>query len=645
MSSSRTRGVIATATCLLALAAITAFASAPLFASAVPPGYDAVMHLSKIAIFTRSFPAVPDWFPWWYCGTPSLRFYPPASYLAATAASGLLHLSAVEGYRIAATATFLLAGLFAFLFVRALGCGRPAGLGAAALYMLSPQTLYGRFFIGQYTHDFSMFLMPFVLFCLARWGRDVRTAVLATAPVFALLYLTHLHTALALVAMLAAGVIVGLVASARDQERGPVATWGIVIAAVIGAMLAGFWLLPSLLEGAGKLDLTVEAAKVASVPLASLFVSADRLSGLDSLQQIWLKQYFVGVPLIVLGALALVLLVLGRVDRRRTFWGAVLVSGVAVYLFAVVAPRLGLVLGWPNRFPYYVAMPLALFSGLSIQWLDERLFARASGVAGGFGRLVLAGIVIGAALFQVGDVNQYAFHPYSEDFAARDWYAKNVGPEERVGSFGTEGYVLNTFSDRWQLGGGYVQGQVNADFTHRYQWALTQGDSAAVMDMMRTTNARCVVFPLDGDVPSVYRNTSLFDVAEVGGYRVFRLRDDHALSFVAVTEGRADVRHEYSNPDRLRLSGRTYTARAAFLVRMNDYPAWRIRPRVAGVRMGEDPNGLMRVEVDGARDFDVTLAYGAGPLDFSGWALSLLGLLLYVRLLVPGFGRRGFAGV
>jgi hypothetical protein len=284
-------------------------------------------------------------------------------------------------------------------------------------------------------------------------------------------------------------------------------------------------------------------------------------------------------------------------------------------------------------------MPLAMFAGLSIQWLDERLFAHASGIAGGFGRLVLAGIVLGAALFQVGDVGQYAFHPYTEDVAARDWYARNVRPEERVGSFGTEGYVLNTFSDRWQLGGGYVQGQINADFSHRYQWVLTQGDSAAVMDMLQETNARCVVFPLDGDVPTVYRDAALFDVAEVGGYRVFRLRDDHPLNFVAVAEGRADVRHDYADPDHLRLSGRTFTDRTALVVKMNDYPGWRIRPRSAGVRLGEDPTGLIRVEVDGARDFDLTLAYGAGPLDFAGWALSVLGLLLYLRV-APDIGRR-----
>lgn len=152
---------------------IALFGSIPLLSSStVPPGFDSVMHLSKIKIFSQYFPYIPRWFPWWYCGTPSLRFYPPLSYLTATFIGWITQISAVEAYEYTDFFAFFLAGLSIYLFMRKIGNSRLSSLASAGLYMLSPQTLYGRFFIGHFTHDFSMFLIPLTFLCIVKQDKE-----------------------------------------------------------------------------------------------------------------------------------------------------------------------------------------------------------------------------------------------------------------------------------------------------------------------------------------------------------------------------------------------------------------------------------------------------------------------------------------
>ena len=96
--------------------------------------YERPRENKKIRIFSRYFPYVPRLFPWWYCGAPSLRFYPPLSYLTATFISWMFQTSAVEAYQYTDFFAFFLAGLS--IYLKAIGNSRFSSLVSAGLYML-----------------------------------------------------------------------------------------------------------------------------------------------------------------------------------------------------------------------------------------------------------------------------------------------------------------------------------------------------------------------------------------------------------------------------------------------------------------------------------------------------------------------------
>jgi len=250
---------------------------------------------------------------------------------------------------------------------------RFASVSSAILYMLTPQTLYGRFFIGHFTHNFSMFLIPLTLFCIVKYGDDMKRIALITAPLFATLFLSHFQTALCFGFMLAILVFFTLISEWWKKEPRCISISGLFFGGVLGICLAGFWLLPSLLEGSGQLGLTSEAALKTMIPIESLFIDADQLWYLSPIQKIWCKQYFLGFPLIVLSFLAIVLIMSRKIAANKRFWGIIFTFWTALFLFAIVSPYIGLVLGWPNRFPYFVLMPMAMLAGLAINWIEDHL--------------------------------------------------------------------------------------------------------------------------------------------------------------------------------------------------------------------------------------------------------------------------------
>ncbi|HIE19370.1 TPA: hypothetical protein EYP75_06550, partial [Candidatus Bathyarchaeota archaeon] len=361
--------------CYAILYLVALFGSTPFFSSPpIPPGFDSAMHLSKIRIFSQYFPYIPRWFPWWYCGTPSLRFYPPLSYLTATSLGWLFQTSPVETYKYTDLFFFFFAGLFTYLFMKAVGNNRFSSLISAVFYMLSPQTLYGRFFIGHFTHNFSMFLIPLTFFCIVKYGGNIKKTALITAPLFAMLFLSHLQTALSFGFMLGIYFLFKMLIGGRMErpEHRHVHLLGLILGGALGIYLASFWLLPSLLEGLGRLGLTGEAALQTVIPIESLFVDAEHLWYLSSIQRIWNKQYFLGFPLILFFSLAIVLIIKRKLTVEKTFWGIIFTSWVAFFLFGIVSPRVGLILGWPNRLPHFVSMPMAMLAGLAVDWIEGR---------------------------------------------------------------------------------------------------------------------------------------------------------------------------------------------------------------------------------------------------------------------------------
>jgi hypothetical protein len=626
------------------LYAVALFGSIPLLSSAsIPPGFDSVMHLSKIRILTEFFPSIPKWFPWWYCGTPSLRFYPPSSYLATTFICWISQVNSVEAYQLTDLFSFFLAGLSMYLFMKSLGFQRFSSFASAVFYMLSPQTLYGRFFIGHFTHNFSMFLIPLTFYMMIKFGNHVWKMILISAPLFALLILTHLQTALSFGFMLVIYILSNAVLCLRGGDRKSINNHikGIFLCGAIGVSLAGFWLYPCLMEGSGSFILSLEDARRVMFPIETLFVDSANLNYLEPLQQLWTRQYFLGYPVITLATLAVVLIARGKLSWKKRSWGVIFASWTAFFLFSIIAPTFGVILGWPNRLPYFVSMTMAMLASIAVDWIVICLREPRSGAKSSrtlITYFVLALLVL-SPLIHTYNMEKFVYLPYTNEIEAANTLKTmglNIG--ERVASFGTFSYVFNVFSDAWQLDGGYTQGQINPDFYYKYSAALGTDDVDSVLEILNETNTRYVVMP-ESEVTSVFENQTFFERTETPGYVIFKLKDAYQLDFIAIEEGETTVSYEYTDPDMLQIHARNCSSQVILLIKMNYYTEWVASATQDEVRLTENSNGLMQLEISNSDSLDITLRYDYTQTDYTGLAATIAGVTIYLLLFVTAIWK------
>jgi len=479
-----------------------------------------------------------------------------------------------------------------------------------------------------------MFLIPLTLFCIIKYGDGMKRIALITAPLFATLFLSHFQTALCFGFMLAILVFFTLISEWWKKEPRCISISGLFLGGVLGICLAGFWLLPSLLEGSGKLVVTKEAALGVAFPIQSFFVEAENL---------WHKQYFLGFPLVLLSILAVGLVLKRKFVAKKTFWGAIFAFWAGFFLFTTVSPHIGFVFGWPNRLAYFVVMPMAMLAGLAVNWIEDYVLSSFR-YSSNLRRLALYSfltVMILSVLVHTSSVEQFAFMPYTNGIEISKWLdGQNLNPGERVASFGAFSYVFNTISNSWQLDGGYVQGQINLDFYYEYWQTLTAADSVdVILKTLSETNSRYIVFPQGSGIPSAYRNQTLFDQNEMSGFTIFKLRDNYALNFAEVTKGNASVSYSYLNPDELHLNVWDCSEEATLVVKMNYYLGWTSHSSRGEVRLTKDSNGLMKIEIRGADSLDITLQHGSTLNDYIALGATIAGAAIYLFILRRRFAR------
>ncbi len=73
---------------------------------------------------------------------------------------------------------------------------------------------------------------------------------------------------------------------------------------------------------------------------------------------------------------------------------------------------------------------------------------------------------------------------------------------------------------------------------------------------------------------------------------------------------------------------------------MNYYPGWVADSPDGNVWLTEDSNGLMKIDITGSDDLDITLHYGHTMIDHVALGTSIAGVAIYILLLT----KRLFAG-
>jgi hypothetical protein len=468
--------------------------------------------------------------------------------------------------------------------------------------------------------------------------------ILASAPLFALLVLTHLQTALSFCFMLIIYILSNEILRLRGGDRKSINNHvkGIFLSGVIGISLAGFWLYPCLMEGYGRFSLSLEDARRSMFPIETVFVDSANLNYLEPLQQIWTKQYFLGYPVIMLAILAVVLIAGGKLSWKKRAWGIIFTSWTAFFLFSIIAPTFGVILGWPNRLPYFVSMTMAMLASIVVDWIITSLKKPRLDVKSSRTLVIyfILALLVMSPLIHTYNIEKFVYLPYANEIEAAnkiETMGLNIG--ERVASFGTFSYVFNVFSDSWQLDGGYIQGQINPDFYYKYRVALETNDIGSILEILNETNTRYIVLP-ESEVASVFENQPFFERTETPGYVIFKLKDAYRLDFIAIQEGEAKISYEYTDPDVLQIHAENCSSKVTFLVKMNYYSGWVASTTQGEVRLTENSNGLMQLETSNSDSLDITLRYDCTEMDYIALAATITGAAVYFLIFVTAI-RKG----
>lgn len=217
----------------------------PFFLFGIPSGHDFEFHLNTWMEVLRQwkhgivYPRWADLANYGY-GEPRMVFYPPASWMLGAALGALLPWVAVPGVYVWLVLT--LSGCSMFWLARRWLARRDA-IFAAALYAANPYHLLIVYWRSAYAELLAAALLPLLLLFVLRLEQEGRKLVVPLALIVAAAWLINAPSAVMVNYSLA--LLVVLVAVARRSPR--ILLHG-VLAVLLGAALAAFYVVPATLE-------------------------------------------------------------------------------------------------------------------------------------------------------------------------------------------------------------------------------------------------------------------------------------------------------------------------------------------------------------------------------------------------------------
>ncbi|UCE96852.1 MAG: hypothetical protein JSV51_04500 [Candidatus Bathyarchaeota archaeon] len=606
---------------ILIIAGVGLVLSSPALSQPLP-GVDAPMHLSKISRLWTFFPSLPMWFPWWYCGIPLLKTYPPLMYWANILVIALFRLESWLALGVIDTMSFVLTGCFIYLFLRKIGLHELACLSSSILYLSSFQTLSGRFGYGHYSHTFAMLFLVFGIYLAAK-THSSKYYEICIASVFCLLVLSNLYAAISFVGLLFTyyvGVLFAKAIDARNEQNHIFPFFKSLFGGTIGVLLASFWFIPYLMVEGSRTAAFMSSTTAYVLPLQSLFL-------FDSQNILLLQSYYLGVLLIGFGALGLFISL-----YRRVFWGIIFTSWTFFFLFMCIQPYIfqGLSLGYPARYPFFVSFSMSLLSAVFFNLLLKR-FARL------FSKLhvkilfrsAFVLLLVSCAVY----VDPVIIKAYEPENRVSEELNSYLSPFERLASISTFSYTFNVLSNHFQIDGGYIEGNINMELYRRYWSEIYSGDDVeATIDILKRINARLVLFygQISPQVESKFVPPYFSAILKKPPTTVFELnRTLVPLNFIEVISGNEqEVILSYMNPDILEFELKNCSVNTELVVKMNYHEGWIAYCNEEVVSLVKNDDGFMNLFIPFDGDVKMKMHYSHTELDSVGIVTTGLGILL-----------------
>jgi hypothetical protein len=591
------------------------------------PGVDAPFHLAKITRLSTFFPSLPAWFPWWYCGTPLLKTYPPLMYVTNISLTSLFHLEPWLTLGIIDTVCFVLTGCFIYLFLRKIGLHELACLSSSILYLSSSQTLSGRFGYGIYAHTFAMLFLVSGIYLAAK-THSSKYYEICLASILCLMVLSHLTVAVAFVGMLLTyyiGSFFAKLIDARNEKNHQFPFLRTLFGVIFGVFLSAFWIIPYLIEGGAGATAFMGSTANLAPSLQSFF--------LFNSQDIWLQSYYLGIPLIIFGLLGLLVSLC-----KRVFWGLVFISWTFFFLFMCMQPYIfqGLALGYPNRYPFFLSFSFSLLGAIVFDYFFRKISNRFSRFSlRVFFRSVLILLLVSYAV----SVNPVIIKGYEFDNRVAEELTLYLGPYERLASINTFSYSFNVVSNRFQIDGGYIEGNINMQFYRKYWFEIYSGhDVEATIDILKRINARLVVFhgQIPYEVEKKFVPPYFSIILKEPPITVFELnRTLFPLNFVEVVGGKGDeVQLSYTNPDVLGFTLLNCSENTEIIVKMNYHEGWAAYCSDKALPLLRTEEGFMNLLIPFEGDVKVKLLYGSTLADHVGMGVTIGGIVVCIFLIL-----------
>ena len=605
---------------LLIIIGVGAALSSPVFSQLVP-GVDAPMHLSKISRLWSFFPSIPNWFPWWYCGTPLLKTYPPLMYVTNISMTSIFHLEPWIALGITDTICFVLTGCIIYLFLRKIGLHQLACLSSSILYLSSFQTLSGRFGYGHYTHTFAMLFLVLGIY-LATKTNSTKYYEISLGSIVCLLFLSHLSVAVCFIGLVLTfyiGLFFSKLIDAKNENNQIFPFFRSLLGGTFGLLLPAFWLIPYLLNGGAGATAFMSSATTYMSPLQSLFLA-------DS-QHVMFHSYYLGLPLICFGVFGLLISI-----YKRVFWGIIFAFWTVFFLFMSIQPYIfqGLSIGYPARYPFFISFSFSLLAGIAFDYLLRKFSAKFSKLSS---TILVRSILVLLLASCVVSVNPVIIKPYELENRVAEDLSPHLGSYERLASISTFSYTFNVISDSFQIDGGYIEGNINLEFYREYWYEIYFGhDVEATINILKQINARLVLFhgEISPEVEKKFVQPYFSVILKEPPITVFELnRTLVPLSFVEVIGGKVDeVDLTYSNPDVLELSLVNCSENAELALKMNYHEGWVAYSSDEVLPLIRNDEGFMNVVIPFQGDVRIKLQYGSTTIDYIALGITIAAILL-----------------
>lgn len=554
-------------------------------------------------------------------------------YITDISITSVFHLEPWLALGITDTMCFVLTGCFIYLFLRKIGLHQLACLSSAVLYLSSFQTLSGRFGYGHYTHTFALFFLVFGIYLAAR-THSSKYYEICIAGIICVLFLSHLSVALSFVGLIITyhiGAFLAKLIEARTGKDQLFPFFRSLFGGTFGILLSAFWLIPYLVDGAPGAAAFMGSAAMSVPPLQSLFL-------FDS-QNIWLNgSYYLGIPLIVLGILGLLISF-----YRRIFWGIIFTSWAFFFLILCMQPIIfqGISLGYPARYLFFFSLPWSLLTGITLDYLFRRFSGRFSKLSL---RILSRSLVVLLLISYAISVNPVIVKGYELDNKVAQELSLKLSPYERLATISTFSYTFNVRSNKFQIDGGYIEGDINLQFYRVYWSEIYSGhDVEATISILKKINARLVLFygEISPEVEKKFVPPYFSIILNEPPIMVFELnRTLVPLNLVEVVGGNIDEESlSYTNPDVLELTILNCSKTAELTVKMNYDQGWSAYCNDKTLSLAKNEEGFIKLALPFEGNVKIKLQYGSTFVDYIALGITIAGAVTCLFLFFGGFSR------